>query len=169
MAYVEPCCCERQLPKLLREKTIFFQTSGDVTVRLLMKSVGCMVTGVHEMWLVAPDVDVKLLREIRHWFSRGWIVGVHLLTAVSQSEMVEKELAGCKGVEYATDGMIADGFLAFVGKQDFVAVQGAMLLEKAFATRMYAGWYGKRDGEKFKGLMEPFVAKMRVKKKIKKD
>ena len=162
MAYVEPCCCERQLPRLLREKTIFFQTSGDVTVTHLMKSIGCMVENGSAMWLVAPDVDVKLLRTIRHWFSREWIIALRLITNAPRHALVEQELEGCPNVEYAEDSMITDGFLAFYGKENAVVVQGAMLLEKTFATRMYAGWYGKRDGEKIKGLIEPFAAKMRV-------
>ena len=168
MAYVEPCCCEKQLPKLLRQKNIFFQTNGDVTVEHLMKSIGCMVENGSSMWLVATDVDVKLLRVIRHWFSRGWITELHLMTNLPRYILVEEELRGCANVEYASDSMIADGFLAFYGEEDAVAVQGAMLLEKAFATRMYAGWFGQRDSEKIKSLFEPFFSKMNVKRKIKK-
>lgn len=168
MAYVEPCCCERQLPKLLREKTIFFQTSGDVTVAHLMKSIGCLVTGRHAMWLVAPDVDVKLLRVIRHWFAREWIYGLHLITNVPRYALVGEELKECPNVEYIADDMIVDGLLAFVGEHDSVAVQGAMLLEKQFSTRMYAGWYGRRDSEKIKALLETFISKMNINRKIKK-
>ena len=169
MAYVEPCCCETQLPKLLRENNIFFHTSGDVTIHHFMKSIGCMAGNGSAMWLVAPDVDVKLLRKIRHWFARGWIVGLHLITNLPQYILVEEELKGCPNVEYVSDSMIVDGFLSFVGEQDAVAVQGAMLLEKAFATRIYAGWYGRRDSEKIKGLMQPFMSKMNIKRKIKRD
>lgn len=169
MAYVEPCCCEKQLPKLLREKNIFFQTSGDVTIHHFMKSIGCMVENGAEMWLVAPDVDVKLLRVIRHWFSRGWIAGLHLITNLPRYILVEEELKGCPNVKYVADTMIADGFLAFAGKEDAVVVQGAMLLERNFSTRMYAGWYGSRDSEKIKGILEPFISLMNVKRKIKRD
>lgn len=174
MAYVEPCCCERQLPRLLREKTIFFQTSGDVTIEHFMKSIGCMVENGAEMWLVAPDVDVKLLRVIRHWLSREWIVGLHLMTATDRLEMVRSEIAAAQQqptekIIYASDKMIVDGFLAFVGKEYAVVVQGAMLLEKNFSTRMYAGWYGSRDSEKIKGILEPFISKINIKRKIKKD
>ena len=166
MAYVEPCCCERQLPKLLRGKDIFFQTSGDVTIIHLMKSIGCMVENGSAMWLVAPDVDVNLLRTIRHWFTREWIISLHLMTKAARHALVEQELEGCPNVEYAADEMVVDGLLAFYGKENAVAVQGAMLLEKHFSTRMYAGWFGQRDGEKFKALLAPIAAKMRVRRRI---
>lgn len=166
MAYVEHCCCERQLPKLLREKDIFFQTSGDVTVAHLMKAIGCMVENGSAMWLVIPDVDVNLLRTIRHWFSREWIIALHLLTNAPRHALVKQELDGCPNVEYAADDMITDGFLAFCGKENTVAVQGAMLLEKQFSTRLYAGWYGQRDGAKFDALLKPFASKMRVKGRL---
>lgn len=165
MAYIEPCCCERQLPKLLREKDVFFQTSGDVTIKHLMKSVACMVDGRNVMWLVAPDVDVYLLHTIRHWFARGWLAGLRLITNVPRHAMVKEILEGCPDVEYAGGGKVANGLLVFCGEKTAVAVQGDMLLEKDFAMRMYAGWFGQRDGEKFKALLEPFAAKIRVAKK----
>ena len=167
MAYVEPCCCEKQLPKLLREKNIFFQTSGDVTIHHFMKSIGCMVENGAEMWLVAPDVDVKLLRVIRHWFSREWIIALHLITNAPRHALVEQELEGCPKVEYAEDSMITDGFLTFYGKENAVVVQGAMLLEKHFSKRMYAGWFGQCDSEKIKACSEPFISLMNIKRKIK--
>lgn len=167
MAYIEPCCCERQLPKLLREKDIFFQTSGDVTIEHFMKSIGCMVENGSAMWLVTPDVDVNLLRTIRHWFSREWLIALHLLTKVPRYTLVDRELEGCPNVEYAEDSMIADGLLAFCGKENAVVVQGAMLLEKQFSKRMYAGWFGQRDSEKIKACFEPFISLMNIKRKIK--
>lgn len=171
MAYIEPCCCERQLPRLLREGRVFFQTSGDVTVSHLMKSVGCMVDNGSDMWLMIPSVNVKLLRVIAHWFAREWIVRLHLLTQDDCSEMVKTELCGSMpAVEYACDSMVRGGVLAFVGKHDLVALQGPMLLVKDFSLQMYAGVYGSRamldvaDG-KVRSMMEPFIAMMNVKKR----
>ena len=126
-----------------------------------MKSIGCMVEKECDMWLVAPDVDVQLLCTIRRWFSNAWIARLHLMTKEDRTDMVKEMFEGCQ-VEYAFDQMIEDGFLAFL-KDNAVVVQGAMLLEKAFATRMYAGWFGKSDSEKMECLLKPFVAKMRTK------
>lgn len=94
MAYIEPCCAERQLPRLLKEQGMaFFQTSGDVTVRHLMKSVGCMVKNGCTMWLMAASVDVELLRVIRHWQERGWVAQVRLMTREDCEAAVAGEMA----------------------------------------------------------------------------
>lgn len=94
MAYIEPCCCERQLPRLLKEQGMaFFQTSGDVTVRHLMKSVGCMVKNGCTMWLMAASVDVELLRVLRHWQERGWVAQVRIMTRDDCEAAVAGELA----------------------------------------------------------------------------
>lgn len=171
MAYVEPCCCERQLPKLLRGGGMFFQTSGDVTVEHLMKSIGCMVSPTCDMWLMISAVDVNLLRVIRHWFRREWIAGLHLLTREDQSEQVKTELADViDHVDYAQDNMVVDGsgLLAFVDRgNDVVAVQGDMLATIMPGMRMYAGIYGRMDDERVKGMIDPLMSKMRVRKKEK--
>lgn len=171
MAYVEPCCCERQLPKLLRGEGVFFQTSGDVTVEHLMKSIGCMVKPGCYMWLMMTAVDVKLLRVVRHWFRREWISGLHLLTKEEQSELVKAELAEViDGVDYVQDWMVTEGsgLLAFVdGNGNVVAVQGDMLTAITPGMRMYAGIYGRMGDERVKGMMEPLMSKMRVKRKEK--
>jgi hypothetical protein len=71
----------------------FFQTSGDVTVKHLMKSVGCMVKNGCTMWLMAASVDVELLRVIRHWQERGWVAQVRLMTREDCEAAVAGELA----------------------------------------------------------------------------
>lgn len=171
MAYVEPCCCERQLPKLLRNEGVFFQTSGDVTVEHLMKSIGCMVSPTCDMWLMISAVDVKLLRVIRHWFRREWMAGLYLLTREDQSELVKAELNDViDSVDYAHDKMVVDGsgLLAFVDvKGDVVAVQGDMLTAISPGMRMYAGIYGRVSDERVKGMIEPLMSKMRVRRKEK--
>lgn len=168
MAYVEPCCCERQLPKLLRNEGVFFQTSGDVTAEHLMKSIGCMVCPTCDLWLMIPAVNVKLLRVIRHWFRQKWMAGLHLLTREDQAELVKAELKDViDSVDYAHDKMVVDGsgLLAFVDVYDeVVAVQGDMLTAISPGMRMYAGIYGRMSDERVKGMMEPLMSKMRVKK-----
>lgn len=167
--YVEPCCCDKQLPKLLREGKIFFQTNGDVTVEKFMRATGCMVNNGSEMWLMIPSVDVKLLREIKHWFQREWIFGLHLLTSSNQTEIIDKELGDCVSkVKYCFDKMITDGMLSFVGEHDLVAIQGPMLTSVNFSLRMYAGIFGNKapDG-RARAMMEPMMSIMRIKLGIK--
>lgn len=181
MAYIEPCCCDRQLPVLLRERrTAFFQTNGDVTVQKFMGAVGCMAGQPSELWLMLPAVDFALLRTLRQWFQRGWISSLHLLTQENQETEVMAELgeaalantpAECTAgaVDYAHDPLVIDGLLAFIGPEHVVAIQGAMLTKVDFSLSLYAASFGPRqkyfdapDG-KVRMMLEPVISKMKIK------
>ena len=71
-------------------------------------------------------------------------------------------------VDYAHDKMVVDGsgLLAFVDVyDDVVAVQGDMLTAISPGMRVYAGIYGRMSDERVKGMIEPLMSKMRVRKK----
>lgn len=172
MAYIEPCCCDRQLPRLLREQGMaFFQTSGDVTVKHLMKSVGCMVENGSTMWLMIPSVDVALMRLIRHWFDRGWIARLKILTredcgdvVTAETERPAGETAGTTtaSVEYGQDDKLTGGLLAFDDGAKTIVIQGDMLTDITPGMKLYAGCFGKSDGEKVKGMMDAVRAMMKA-------
>lgn len=183
MAYIEPCCCDRQLPVLLRERrTAFFQTNGDVTVQKMMNAVGCMAGQPSELWLMLPAVDFPLLRTLRQWFQRGWISSLHLLTQENQEKMVMGELGEATAgenaseengaaVDYAHDPLVLDGLLVFIGTEHVVAIQGAMLTKVDFSLSLYAAAFGLRqkyfdasDG-KVRMMLEPVISKMRIKQR----
>jgi len=174
MAYIEPCCCDRQLPRLLREQGMaFFQTSGDVTVKHLMKSVGCMVENGSTMWLMIRSVDVALMRLIRHWFDRGWIARLKILTREDCGDMVKDEMAAVMQkhteqtvVEYGQDDKMTGGLLAFDDGARAVVIQGDMLTEVAPGMKLYAGCFGKSDGEKVKGMMDAVGALMKARAEV---
>ena len=95
MAYLEPCCIENQLPALLRREkgNALFQTNGDVTIEKLMQAACCMASGgFGEYWICIREVDVVLMRFLRHWMNRGWIRELHLVgereSMVVQGEML---------------------------------------------------------------------------------
>ena len=193
MGYIEPCCCDKQLPALLRERrTAFFQTNGDVTVQKFMGAVGRMAGQPSELWLMMPQVNLALLRTLRQWFQRGWINSLHLLTQENQETMVMGELGeaalasarplgrfapqrtpaeGTAGaVDYAHDPLVLDGLMAFIGTTDVVAIQGAMLTQVDFSLSLYAAAFGPRpkyfdapDG-KVRMMLEPVISKMRIKR-----
>ena len=168
MAYIEPCCCSRQLPELLkRGKFAFFQTGGDITVAKMMAAVSSLAGGDgHRMTLVMPEVDVMLLREIRRYFERGWTLELHLLTRENQRQMVAEELGEHVGkTVYAADPMVIDGLLAFEhaqGDGSSVIIQGAMLAEVDFSFSMYAGYYGS-DTDIIDGALKPIRSKLKLK------
>ena len=182
MSYIEPCCCDRQLPVLLRERrTAFFQTNGDVTVQKFMGAVGFMAGQPSELWLMMPQVDLPLLRTLRQWFQRGWISSLHLLTQENQEKMVMGELgeatlatapAECTAgaVDYAHNPLVIVGLLACIGTEDVVAIQGAMLTQVDFSLSLYAASFGPRPkyfdvpSGKVRMMLEPVISKMRIKR-----
>ena len=169
MGYIEPCCCERQLPQLLRESKgmAFFQTSGDVTVDKMMRAVGCMVGQPCEMWLVAHEVSVEILRMIRYWLQRRWLNGVRIMTQVDCGEMVDAEFCAVEGsqevVTYAHDEMMRGGMLAFDDGKTAVVIQGEMLMSTDFGQVFYAACFGSTEGGLVRGAMDVVKARMRTK------
>ncbi len=133
MAYLEPCCIENQLPSLLRREKghALFQTNGDVTIEKLMSAACCMAnSGFGEYWIVVKEVDVVLMRFLRHWMNRGWIRELRLLTVGDQREMVALELGEelMKHVDYGwREGLGLEAFCV-VGERESMVVQGEMLL-----------------------------------------
>lgn len=172
----------------------FFQTSGDVTVRHLMKSVGCMVKNGCTMWLMAASVDVELLRVIRHWQERGWVAQVRLMTredceAAVAGEMiipagkpqgtVEGEAAGAAVIQqqtgqgaaseaavmYGRDEWLTGGLLAFDDGKEAVVIQGEMLLGTVPGMKGYAGCFGAVGSDAVKGAMDAVKALMKARAK----
>lgn len=133
MAYLEPCCIENQLPSLLRREkgSALFQTNGDVTIEKLMQAACCMASGgFGEYWICIREVDVVLMRFLRHWMQRGWIRELRLLTVGDQREMVASELGEelMKHVDYGwREGLGLEAF-CIVGERESMVVQGEMLL-----------------------------------------
>jgi hypothetical protein len=154
----------------------FFQTSGDVTVRHLMKSVGCMVKNGCTMWLMAASVDVELLRVIRHWQERGWVAQVWLMTREDCKAAVAGELAIPAGkpqgtvedgaaVMYGRDERLTGGLLAFDDGKEAVVIQGEMLLGTVPGMKGYAGCFGVVGSDAVKGAMDAVKALMKARTK----
>ena len=183
MAYIEPCCCDRQLPALLKgSKFAFFQTGGDLTVQKFMSAVSSLAGSGHRMTLVIPEVDVMLLREIKRYFDRQWTAEMNLLTQTNQEQMVSEELQGYMDrVTYAADPMVIDGLLCFepigddtqgtgtsvtsgtsqVSQSPCVIIQGAMLKEVDFSFSLYAAYYGS-DADIIDGALKPIRSKLKL-------
>lgn len=149
--FVEPCCVERQLPKLLREANgiVMYQTSGDVTIKDFMKAVSSMAGPKElQMTLCIAELTEGILKSIGYYMKRRWVTEVRLLTQTDQTDMVNSMLPkkeGCK-VIYGKDDLQMDGLMAFEGKDGIVVLQGHMI-EKAHAgTMLYAGCFSKAGG-----------------------
>jgi len=121
MAYIEPCCAERQLPVLIRESRglCFFQTAGDVTIEKLFQATASLVSNDPKaMLLVVPEADLQLLRFLAYAFRRSWLRALLLLTQTAQKELVETELQPyLPAVHYAADPMVLDGLCVVASEQ----------------------------------------------------
>ena len=174
MSYIEPCCCDRQMPALVKShKTAFFQTAGDVTVQKMMKAVSHLAGSQMEMVLVADAVDIKLLRYIKQYFTKGWITSLLLLTLEDQQALVAAEMKGL-AVTYAQDETICDGMLAFVPAMDggsqfsilnsqfsTVIIHGRMLLKVEPGFCQYA-MYSGTNGDIIDGALAAVRSKIKV-------
>jgi hypothetical protein len=121
MAYIEPCCAERQLPVLIRESRgfCFFQTAGDVTIEKLYQATASLVSNEPKtMLLVVPEADLPLMRFLAYAFRRKWLCGLLLLTQTAQTALVEAELQDyLAAVHYAADPMVLDGLCVIVNEE----------------------------------------------------
>jgi len=121
MAYIEPCCAERQLPVLIRESRgfCFFQTAGDVTIEKLYQATASLVSNEPKtMLLVVPEADLSLMRFLAYAFRRKWLCGLLLLTQTAQAALVEAELQDyLAAVHYAADPMVLDGLCVIVNEE----------------------------------------------------
>ena len=121
MAYIEPCCAERQLPVLIRESRgfCFFQTAGDVTIEKLYQATASLVSNEPKtMLLVVPEADLSLMRFLAYAFRRKWLCGLLLLTQTAQTALVEAELQDyLAAVHYAADPMVLDGLCVIVNEE----------------------------------------------------
>lgn len=170
MPYIEPCCANRQLPKLLREhenKILTFQTSGDVTVMKLMDAIGYMAGDTHEMILMMPTVDVQVLRHLRWFVSRGWTTKATLLLndacGMTDEEIIAEIVDTGGKVLVVYDRMVCSGLLEMQGKDGTVIVQGDMLMSVRAGLRLYSAYFGS-DGEKVKMMDGAVRSRLKVKR-----
>jgi hypothetical protein len=146
---IEPCCCERQLPQLLKEAngmTMMF-TNGDVTLDHFFRSVSSLAGTRHKMMLVMAEPDVQVMRWLRYWLQRGWTTGVQLTTKTDCKELVQTELEGLtERISLAIDDTLQSELVSFEGDGGTVVVAGRMLSEMAAGLTTYACYSGKGRG-----------------------
>jgi len=168
MAYIEPCCIDKQLPPVLKQPFAFFQSGGDWTVIDLMKAASYLVEKAVCV-LVIPEVDVFLLRKLNTYLVKGWYEGVVLLTNTNQADLVLSEFgSNISQVHYATSAQVADGQFALTNFSNHLLVQGPMLLEKDFILSNYSSYSGG-SSSLFKAALEAAIPKLRLHPLIESD
>lgn len=161
MAYIEPCCIDKQLPPVLKQPFAFFQSGGDWTVAELMKAASFLVEKAVCV-LVIPEVDVFLLRKLNTFLVKKWYEGVVLLTNTNQADLVLSEFgSNIPRVHYATSPQVADGQFALTNFSNHLLIQGPMLLEKDFILSNYSSSMSSYS-ELFKAGLEAAIPKLRL-------
>lgn len=174
---IEPCCCERQLPSVLKNSkgATLFTTNGDVTTSHLFKSVSSLAGVSHTMTLCIREADIKLLRAINTWMKRGWTVGLTLCTATDQGELVGKELKDfADRVTYAADADLTTGVLIFEPTPQAVAantsplttprtviILGTMLSQKQPGLHLYSAT-ATNDRDTIEAATKPLLARIKT-------
>ena len=146
---IEPCCCHRQLPELLRknkDKVCVFYTSGDVTVQKFGFAVSYMAGHNSERWLMLPKVDVPILRMVRNDILKGWANRYTLLLSADcglSEEEIGRELDGVgDSVTVLYDEMVRCGMFAMTGTDATVVIVGDMLSKMDAGLKPYTAFFG---------------------------
>lgn len=165
--YVEPCCADNQMPAILKENEVFFNTSGDITVQHMMKAVSFLAGLDIEMTLMIDTVTDELLGVIRHYVNRGWIKKINLFVKTDCKKQLKTKFDGMLNIiNYSVDETLTENLLAFNGTEGDVLIVGKMLCDVAPGFYVYSGKHFK-NGRKFDDIMEPFMAKFKsMNKKI---
>ena len=161
--YIEPCCIDRQLPRLMRGTArSYFQSNGDWTVEDLMRAVSCLVPECDAI-LCLPVVDVYLLRRLRTYLAKGWYRRVTLVTRDDQSALVAAEVHN-EALTYAHHAQVTDGLFALTNGTDHLAIVGPLLLDKDNLLHHYAAYFG-RDGETYREITGAVAARAKKHRK----
>lgn len=162
--YIEPCCADRQLPRLLRAGGRFFQTSGDVSARRLLLAASWLCGRRLQLTLLMPTVDAPLLRTLAHYFAQGWLTSLQLLTQADQTALVHAHLSSsAQGLTlcYGHDNLLASGLMLIEGDEHTLFIQGPMLTDgQPFAYRLYAAVLSPAP-EELESVMETVRPKLR--------
>ena len=179
MAYIEPCCIERQLPGLLKTAggACFFQTNGDITLQKLMDATASMVGSRHTLILTVAELDAGIIRTLEQYLRREWTAAAMILTRTVQTELISQELQPyLDRIHYAADPLVIDSMLAVLGTGSWeeqseaqvpvpltaLVIQGAILGQPDFSLSLYSAWLGN-DPTTIKSAIDPIVAKLKTK------
>ena len=179
MAYIEPCCIERQLPGLLKTAggACFFQTNGDITLQKLMDATVPMVGSRHTLVLTVAELDAGIIRTLEQYLRREWTAAAMILTRTVQTELISQELQPyLDRIHYAADPLVIDSMLAVLGTGSWeeqseaqvpvpmtaLVIQGAILGQPDFSLSLYSAWLGN-DPTTIKSAIDPIIAKLKTK------
>jgi len=164
--YIEPCCVDNELPRLLRQSggsAVLFQTSGDVTLEHLMKAVMLMVGDrPRVMTLAVPSTDAEVLALLQRYLRLEWVARLRLIT--SEPEPIAAQQLLSMGVDSArlqlsiVDDARPLGLLMFSGPNGTVAITGQIEPTTHKGFHLYAALFGPSGSPTLRSFTDPLDA-----------
>jgi hypothetical protein len=172
--YIEPCCAENQLPRLLRQangSAVLFQTAGDVTLEHMMKAV-MLMSGDRPrvLTLALPQLSADVVALLRRYMRLEWVAHLNLITTATLDEHNAYALLSEVGVpmDRITYAPVADascmGLLMFAGPAGTVAIQGPLCPAPSQGLHLYSAIYGPSGSPLMRSFTDPITAYIKARK-----
>ena len=171
--YIEPCCIDNQLPRLLRQSdghAAMFQTSGDVTLEHMIKALMPMVGDrPRVLTLALPVVDDDVIALLQRYMRLEWVAHLNLILpapaeAESQSQaqlLSQLERIGVP-MQQITVALVGDattlGLLVFTGDRATAVVQGQLESSVRKGLHLYSALFAPTNTPAIRSLTDPINA-----------
>lgn len=164
--YIEPCCIDNQLPRLLRQSdghAAMFQTSGDVTLEHMLKALMPMVGDrPRVLTLALPVIDDDVTALLQRYMRLEWVAHLNLITSQPQTELQPQlERIGVP-MDRITLSIVTDattlGLLVFTGATATAAVQGQLESTVRKGLHLYSALYAPTNTPAIRSLTDPITA-----------
>ena len=165
--YIEPCCIDNQLPRLLRQSdghAAMFQTSGDVTLEHMLEALMPMVGDrPRVLTLALPVVDDDVVALLQRYMRLEWVAHLNLITSDTTITTHPSSLTQI-GVpmDRITLSIVTDattlGLLVFTGASATAAVQGQLESSVRKGLHLYSALYAPTNTPAIRSLTDPIHA-----------
>ena len=171
--YIEPCCIDNQLPRLLRQSdghAAMFQTSGDVTLEHMLEALMPMVGDrPRVLTLALPVVDDDVAALLQRYMRLEWVAHLNLITSDTTITTHPSSLTQI-GVpmDRITLSIVTDattlGLLVFTGATATAAVQGQLESSVRKGLHLYSALYAPTNTPAIRSLTDPIHALINARK-----
>ena len=171
--YIEPCCIDNQLPRLLRQSdghAAMFQTSGDVTLEHMLEALMPMVGDrPRVLTLALPVVDDDVVALLQRYMRLEWVAHLNLITSDTTITTHPSSLTQI-GVpmDRITLSIVTDattlGLLVFTGATATAAVQGQLESSVRKGLHLYSALYAPTNTPAIRSLTDPIHALINARK-----
>lgn len=165
--YIEPCCIDNQLPRLLRQSdghAAMFQTSGDVTLEHMIAALMPMVGDrPRVLTLALPQLSADVVALLRRYMSLEWVAHLNLITSDTTITQHPSPLTQIGvSMDRITYAPVADascmGLLMFAGPAGTVAIQGPLCPAPSQGLHLYSAIYGPSGSPLMRSFTDPITA-----------